>query len=160
MKEATPEELRQRYRELSDNQLIVLAAEASELTPAAAAALEQELKSRKVTQHDRAETGAAVRQWKEGENAEYSGMFNLRKQFGYRLTDLVYFLGMICVLLLVGGIAKLFCHSPESVIRFQKVASLVLFLSYFFWRVADAMGKARRKKLLHNTTRQDAAPPA
>jgi hypothetical protein len=160
MKEATPEELRQRYQELSDDQLIVLAAEASELTPAAAVALEQELKCRKVIQHDRAETGAAVRQWRAGENAKYAGTFNLRKQFGYRLTDLVYFLGMICVLLLVGGIAKLFCHSPESVNRFQRVASLAIFLSYCLWRVAEAINKARRKKLLDNTTRQDSVPPA
>jgi len=159
MKEATPEELRQRYQELSDDQLIVLAAEASELTPAGAVALEQELKSRKVTQRDRADTGAAVRQRRAEENAEYAGRFDLRKLFGYRLTDLVYFLGMIYVLLLVGGIAKLFCHSPESVNQFQKLASLAIFLSYFLWRAADAIGKARRKKLLHNKTRQDSVPP-
>jgi hypothetical protein len=46
MNEATPEELRERYRKLALEELLVLAADASQLTPGAAKALHQELKDR------------------------------------------------------------------------------------------------------------------
>src|SRR5579862_6479915 len=100
MKEATPEELRERYRELPDSRLLILAAEASGLTPEAAAALHQELKNRKLNHLDIAETSASVGKWRAQESEPYAEMFNLRKQIGYGLIDLVYFLGMLCILLL------------------------------------------------------------
>ena len=158
MKEATLEELTQRYRDLSDDQLLVLAADSSQLTPGAAAALRLELKGRNLSESEVAETRATVEHWR-GEEDEYkASLFDPRRKIIGALADLAHLLVIGFLWLFIGVIARWLCHSPKSVWRFQIVVFFICFVPYVLWRVATAIKRWQRKKLLDNPSPLSSGP--
>jgi hypothetical protein len=67
MKEATAEEIRERYRQRADGELLAVAADSSGLTAEAAFALRHELRSRNLSGHEVAEAHTNLKHWREDE---------------------------------------------------------------------------------------------
>jgi hypothetical protein len=158
MNEATLEELRERYRKLPVEELLVLAADSSQLTPAAAKALHQELKERKLSQRDVAETRARVNHWRAEEDEYKAVLFDPWRKIVGAFTELAHLLVMGCLWLLLGAVARWFFRSSDSAKRFQEVGFIACFVPYVLWRVGSAVKKVRRKKLLDNAFRSSSEP--
>lgn len=146
MKEATPQELRERYRDLSDGELLLVAADSSGLTPGAASALRSELSRRKLSNAEISETRENLKRWREEEARYQPAPVDLRTQIRGALISLIQFFAILVLWLVVHITVRKFTHSNETVERFDNAVFSVFALLYVLWRAVTALRKMRRKK--------------
>lgn len=146
MKESTPEEIRKRYRELSDDQLLVLAVDSSQLTAASAAALRLELKSRKLGQTEVAETRTTLEQWRAKEPRYDATSFDPWRDLIGTWSSLLHSLLLCCLWLLLQYAARWLFHSNQSAKNFEIVVFSLCIVTYLGWRLVSWVKTVRRRR--------------
>ena|ERR1041385_6874251 len=146
MKEATLEDLRERYRQLPVEELLMIAADSQGLTSAAAAALEAELRVRNLSQRDIDGTRIRVEQWRSEEGKSRPRLLPRRDQFVQACIQALMLLisGVLC--LATGAIMRTIGAAEETTLRVQEGMIAICFASYVAWQVAKCIRNVVRKK--------------
>jgi hypothetical protein len=153
MKEAASDELRDWYRSMADDQLLVIAAESSSLTPVAASALREEKARRGLSAGDIEATRASLSEFKEKDDKLRLALFNPRS----KLRDSLKFFLVSLLMLVWWGLSALVARaafdSPQTQIRFEVAACALPAAAYLIWSLSAYLKRRRIKNLANASGR-------
>jgi hypothetical protein len=146
MKMPTSDEIWERYRSLSDDELLVLAAESTSLTPEADEALKQEVARRGLRQTDVEEASARLIRFKAKDTEVQRALFDFRSKLAYTLRSLILVALLVVSWWVSAFVARAFFKSPETRVKFQEVAFVLAALALTTWEVVRYVKKRRNRR--------------
>lgn len=146
MKIPTSDEIRERYRTLSDDELLVLAADSTSLTREADGALKQEVVARGLTKTDVEEASARLIRFKAKNKEVQRALFDFRSKLAYMLRSLFLVALMVIFWWVSAFVARAFFKLPETRVKFQEVAFVLGALALTTWEVVRYIKKRRNER--------------